>query len=233
MSLIKCRECGKMISSRAESCPNCGYSEAGSSHPDRRNTSGGIIPLVINLSLPQSGWVESNKSGCGNGCGCLIICILILFVISFFAPKPAKNPELDKGVVGQNENIGKIQGAKESLALSDEDKFKFKIGDEIVFDNGNDNSFELSMTIKDHEDLIQFKSTADSKSIVKMINSNQLLIVPRGARGVVVNVGKIGDSKVKSCRVRILDGGGVAKSDVGLVGWIQEEYLKISNSKQP
>ncbi|MCI8700188.1 MAG: zinc-ribbon domain-containing protein [Clostridia bacterium] len=27
MALIRCKECGKQISSSAESCPNCGYTE--------------------------------------------------------------------------------------------------------------------------------------------------------------------------------------------------------------
>ncbi len=48
MAMIKCRECGKEISSRAENCPHCGYkTRYGRSEAENKNSSVMAIVMLV------------------------------------------------------------------------------------------------------------------------------------------------------------------------------------------
>lgn len=68
MALIKCKECGHMISSKAEQCPNCGYINK------RRRNKAIIIGIVILL---------------------LIICLIVSFILLYKGIKQEDNKQLE------------------------------------------------------------------------------------------------------------------------------------------
>lgn len=51
MALIKCKECGKEISDKAESCPNCGYKITPTStvKPSNQIRTGSIVSIIANV----------------------------------------------------------------------------------------------------------------------------------------------------------------------------------------
>lgn len=52
MSLIKCNECGKEISDKAESCPNCGYTDKSTTvKTSTQMRTGSIISLIANIII--------------------------------------------------------------------------------------------------------------------------------------------------------------------------------------
>lgn len=134
MALIKCKGCGKMVSTRAESCPKCGYSVRLSmeQREDVENT-------VITPSIPEDTEQKNTNmimmifSRKNNKTGVFIVVIVILVIccgISIFLLNKEKNNNLenqnsstmitDTGLVENNSTINKEAEQSSSISTTTE-----------------------------------------------------------------------------------------------------------------
>lgn len=135
MALIKCKGCGKMVSTRAESCPKCGYSVRLSmeQREDVENT-------VITPSIPEDTEQKKHEydyddfqSKKNNKTGVFIAVIVILVIccgISIFLLNKEKNNNLenqnsstivtDTGLVENNSTINKEAEQSSSISTTTE-----------------------------------------------------------------------------------------------------------------
>lgn len=119
MALINCHECGKQISDKATSCPNCGYPVlqknncilCGSLTTNEDNVCDKCkkdyeVPKTTGIADARP--VQQTKKKKGNGCLLSIIAVVVVFLLIFLVPSPKEN---------ENENEG--QEYKDEILLED------------------------------------------------------------------------------------------------------------------
>ncbi len=72
MALIECDECGKRISSKAETCPHCGAPVGGDTAPPLGEFQKGVTTRPDLLHDPNVGAV-----------GCLILVVVVALIVYF------------------------------------------------------------------------------------------------------------------------------------------------------
>lgn len=112
MALIKCKECGNQVSSKAQTCPQCGAR------------------------------IARKPMGCGGLVGMVLLGVIVLGVFaSMIGPKappppptPAPTPEQVAAKKKQNESIARAQAGAAMLKQAMRDPDSFKLSQALVID---------------------------------------------------------------------------------------------------
>lgn len=184
MSLIKCLECGRDISDKADKCPNCGCpTNANCSYqndsylrpyePKPKNSILGILAIIFSIFVPTFiiGTILAvidliKKDGKKKTCSYIAIGICILWVFLFFMNSMISESE--------NETISNSKQVEENLTLSKENKKENeKMKDNHSYSERNENILNAGIYIIG-EDLIAGKydfTAIKGSGSVKIYNS--------------------------------------------------------------
>ena len=97
MALIKCPECGKEISDRAECCPECGFKQP---------------PMKKSV----------NKKALGIGLGVLVIIVVVIFGVRMVT-KISTDSNLSESMIGKDRDFIEVLMRKESNSLKESDDY--------------------------------------------------------------------------------------------------------------
>ncbi len=96
MSLIKCPECGRMVSDKAASCPGCG------------------CPIKKNIFTEVKKWITNNKTLFTAIIGAIVICVVVIVVIANHGKKndsdSLPDPEVESNVASEVSDAENDQG---------------------------------------------------------------------------------------------------------------------------
>lgn len=126
MALIKCRECGKEISDKAESCPNCGYKKT--------------------VVMPSVGNYNSGKTLTSNLLAKVSIAIIVIvLLIAVFYPS-SNNSHTTKAKSELNYNLDRSYRIAKEYVLKDlksPSTAKFADIMDVRYKDNKDNSYTL------------------------------------------------------------------------------------------
>lgn len=171
MSLIKCKECGREISSQATSCPNCGCPVT----PPLQNT-----PLQSNPSAIV--YPQTSKKKTSNSITVIFAVLIFVSILVFIISNIMKNPEAYKkqSIIEKEMKLTKEQDIYRTITQTEIKKllnhpdtaqfrgisaWNFKVEDGIVIVQSSvtaQNSFGV-------KDTIDFQLKFDNKEIISLI----------------------------------------------------------------
>ncbi|MGN1370675.1 MAG: zinc ribbon domain-containing protein [Candidatus Coprovivens sp.] len=147
MALIKCRECGKEISDKATTCPNCGIKI----HPIKN-----IIKIVVILFIV------------------IIVLCLGIFIFSGGLTN-IKNYSMSKKIEGLWVLQNNIEGVKQNIKIDNvmicagdgnclHKNNQYMVGKNDIFDNYTGSEYYVCLELKDKNTLIQTNCKDDGVS---------------------------------------------------------------------